>query len=84
VLPGGVGPGANDHKAIYDYELLQKTLEETGFEVVLLEYWDKKGVFHFQEWNSKDGHISRSKRYDFRNKNGLLNYTSLIVDAIKR
>jgi predicted SAM-dependent methyltransferase len=83
VRPGGVGPGAEDHKVIYNYKLLRETLEEAGFKVDLLEYWDENGVFHFRKWDSEDGHICRSKRYDSRNKNGALNYTSLIVDAIK-
>jgi predicted SAM-dependent methyltransferase len=83
VIPDGAGPGASDHKVIYNYKFLQETLKETGFKVNLLEYWDEKKVFHIREWDSKDGHICRSKRFDSRNKNGELNYTSLIVDAIK-
>ena len=33
-------------------------------------------------WKKEDGFVQRSKDNDWRNKNGL-NYTSLIVDAIK-
>lgn len=83
VRPGGVGPGAEDHKILYDYKLLRETFEETGFKIDLLEYWDEKGAFHFRNWDSEDGHICRSKRYDPRNKDGTLAYTSLIVDAVK-
>ena len=83
VRPGGAGPGAEDHKIFYEYKILREILEETGFKVDLLEYWDEKGVFHFRKWNSENGHICRSKRYDHRNKGGALRFTSLIVDAVK-
>ncbi|HEV2395263.1 MAG TPA: hypothetical protein VG146_23180 [Verrucomicrobiae bacterium] len=83
VRPGGTGPGADDHKVLYDYRLLPAMLRAAGFEVVLLEYWDEKPVFHFTEWSPADGHVSRSKRYDPRNSDGSLSYTSLIVDAFR-
>ena len=83
VRPGGVGPGAGDHKLLYDYHLLRSRLEATGFEVRLLEYWDESGQFHYMDWDSADGHISHSRRYDKRNRSASLAYTSLIVDAVK-
>ena len=79
----GPGPGADEHKCIYNYRSLRKLLNNAGFHTVLLEYYDENGTFHFNEWNSVDGHIVRSKRYDPRNKDGRLHYTSLIADAIK-
>jgi predicted SAM-dependent methyltransferase len=84
VKPGGTGIGAYDHKILYNYKSLRSILEEIGFSVELLEYWDENGQFHFRQWDSKDGHVSRSKRYDERNKDGALKYTSLIIDAIKQ
>jgi predicted SAM-dependent methyltransferase len=83
VRPGGTGPGADDHKVLYNYQSLRAQLEKTGFIVSLLEYWDEDGEFHFKEWSSDDGHIHRSRRYDPRNQDGSLTYTSLIVDAVK-
>lgn len=83
VRPGGTGIGAHDHKVLYNYKSLGKSLEKAGFNVRLLEYWDEGGKFHFTRWSSGDGYIMRSKENDPRNKNGSLNYTSLIVDAIK-
>jgi predicted SAM-dependent methyltransferase len=82
VRPGGTGCGAEDHKVLYDYKLMVKQLEKTGFEVSLLEYWDENGTFHYQEWSPIDGPIARSKNYDPRNQGASLVYTSLIVDAI--
>ena len=83
VRPSGTGSGAKDHKVLYNYRLLSKGLEQSGFNVELLEYWDEDGKFHFTEWSSEYGYIERSKRYDPRNRDGSLNYTSLIIDALK-
>lgn len=83
VVPGGHGDGADDHKLLYNYKVLSKSLEETGYTVRLLEYFDENGAFHFNEWKKEDGMINRSKRYDRRNQDGKLGYTSLIVDGVK-
>ena len=83
VKPGGTGAGADDHKILLNYNIMKERLEKAGFAVKLLEYWDEQGNFHFTDWTDEGGHIIRSKRYDLRNKNGILNYTSLIVDALK-
>jgi predicted SAM-dependent methyltransferase len=83
VRPGGTGEGAADHKVLYTFRTMKGLLEETGFEVDLLEYWDEKRTFQFREWSSEDGHIRRSMRFDPRNQGGSLAYTSLIVDARK-
>ena len=83
VKPGGHGDGADDHKILYTYISLKEGLEKVGFKVQLLEYWDENGNFNFKDWTDDGGHIRRSSRYDSRNKEGELNYTSLIVDAIK-
>lgn len=83
VRPGGTGDGAKDHKVLYNYKSITEKLLTAGFKVELLEYWDTNGQFHFHEWSSEDGHVRRSKRYDPRNQDGSLTFTSLIVDAIK-
>jgi predicted SAM-dependent methyltransferase len=83
VRPGGTGLGSEDHKVLYNYQTAKKPLEDAGFKVELLEYWDENGHFHFREWSLKDGHVLRSKNNDGRNQEGSLTYTSLILDAIK-
>lgn len=84
VKPGGTGNGADDHKLLYNYEIMSGFLTDIGFEVDLLEYFDKNGQFHKKPWSPEDGMIRRSADYDERNKNGKLGYTSLIIDAFKR
>lgn len=83
VKPNGIGIGSDDHKILYNYCSMKKRLEEVGFRVELLEYWDENGKFHYKDWTNEYGKVRRSRRYDSRNSNGELNYTSLIIDAIK-
>lgn len=83
VRPEGSGPGADDHKFLYTYNTLRQKLEGAGFKTELLEYWDEQGSFHFVPWDTENGKVIRSKRFDSRNSDGKLRYTSLIIDAIK-
>lgn len=83
VKPGGTGNGAWDHKILYTYKLMSGFLEEIGFKVKVLEYFDENGKFHKSPWNTEDGMVRRSADHDDRNKHGKLGYTSLIIDAYK-
>jgi len=83
VRPGGTGDGAWDHKILYNFDTMKDMLEMTGFEVILLEYWDELGTFHAEEMDHYFGVIRRSSRNDRRNQGGELVYTSLIVDGVK-
>lgn len=83
VKPGGVGSFSYDHKVLYNYETFRGLFKKAGFKVNLLEYFDQEGRFHFVEWDPDEGTILRSRRFDERNKNGNLNYTSIILDAYK-
>lgn len=83
VKPGGYGPGADDHKVLYNYRTLSALLENAGFTIKLLEWFDDHGNFHYEDWNLVDGFVKRSTRFDPRNKEKLTSYTSLIIDARK-
>ncbi|ORU94012.1 MAG: hypothetical protein A6F70_07265 [Cycloclasticus sp. symbiont of Bathymodiolus heckerae] len=83
VKPGGLGAGADDHKVLYNYQSLSAELKKAGFYVKLLEWFDEKGDFHYQDWSVDDGMVVRSTRFDQRNKMNPRAYTSLIIDAIK-
>ena len=83
VKVGGTGPGATDHKVLYNHKLITESFTKAGFTVELLEYFDSDGQFHFKDWDPLGGKIHRSKRFDKRNADGQLQYTSLIVDAHK-
>lgn len=83
VKPGGNGAGADSHQLLINYRMLKRWLLNIGYEVRLLEWWDELGVFHANLWNEMDGCIERCAANDPRNRDGKLNYTSLIVDGIK-
>jgi predicted SAM-dependent methyltransferase len=83
VRPGGVGAGADDHRVLYDHRTLRDVFERAGFDVRLLEYWDDEGRFHAVDWDPEAGLIRRSRRFDERNADGEIRYTSLILDARK-
>lgn len=84
VKVNGTGLGANDHKVLYNCDSLGHLFQSVGFNVSFLEFHDDKGKFHFVDWSVDEGLIHRSKRFDKRNQNGKLAYTSLILDAIKK
>jgi predicted SAM-dependent methyltransferase len=87
------GPGPTDHPAaghrvVYVAETFAAVFVEAGFAVTLLEWWDASGVFNRTDWNIEDGPIYRSSLIDhrneaFRNGQGPLGTSSLILDAIR-
>jgi predicted SAM-dependent methyltransferase len=83
VRPGGSGAGAADHKVLYTHQILSDILTGIGFDVQLLEYFDREGQFHFADWETADGMIDRSSRFDERNRDKPLAYTSLLLDAVR-
>jgi predicted SAM-dependent methyltransferase len=80
---GGSGSGADDHKVLYTHDRFRDLFYSIGFDVVLLECFDERGEFHYQEWGSADGFVERSKRFDSRNAEGRLSCTSIILDPRK-
>lgn len=84
VKPGGTGWGAETHLSLHNYRSFSRIAEQAGFSVELLEYFDENGSFHYVDWDVKKGMIFRSRRFDERNQNGKLGYTSLIFDAVKK
>ena len=81
VRPGGTGPGADDHKVLYNYRTLDQVVRQAGFAGTLLEYFDEQAQFRRTSWNVDDGLIQRSELHDSRNKESPLAYTSLIMDC---
>ena len=63
---------------------MSEIVEHFGFSVNLLEYYDENGKFHLSKWSPKEGMIQRSALNDKRNKDGIINYSSLIIDAVKQ
>jgi predicted SAM-dependent methyltransferase len=65
------------HKVQYNIRLLSAVFQAAGFQVYPLEYHDEQHMLHTAHWESEDGHIQRSARFDRRGA------VSLIVDAHK-
>ncbi len=82
VKPGGVGPGADDHKILYNYNTIKKIFDD-DFKVKLLEYFDEDGNFISKNWinDDKNGFIKRSRFNDKRNTKHKIFFNSIILDA---
>lgn len=78
-----VRAGVDEHKVLYTHVTLADLFRRAGFTVELLEYHEADGSFHYVDWSSESGRIHRSRRFDARNRDGVLRYTSLILDAHK-
>lgn len=77
-----LGECEGDHRALYAYETLSAIFIAAGYNVVMpLEWWEAKGVFHYRPWSPDDGMVMRSLRFDKRNWDGHIGYTSLIIDC---
>lgn len=83
VCVNGGGDGADDHKVLYTYKTFGSVFEAAGFQVQFLEHFDEDHTFREQPWETHAGMIHRSRRFDERNANRPLSYTSIILDARK-
>tara|TARA_Y100000389_G_C17450986_1_gene514789 strand:+ start:1880 stop:2503 length:624 start_codon:yes stop_codon:yes gene_type:complete len=81
--PHGWGSGAYDHKVLYNYQTIKEIFDHNKFHLNFIEYHNEDKKFFEKKLTDINGHILRSKYNDERNKEGKINYTSLIVDAKK-
>ncbi len=82
VRMGGSGPGAHDHRSMWNINSLSNVLQEIGFNVHPIEYWTKEGKLHVTPFNDQDGPVRRSAQRNLTVP-GIPDYSSLILDAIK-
>ena len=83
VRPGGIGPGALDHKVLYTFATLKELFTNQGFVVNGLEYFNDSRDFIANHWKNEDGLIHRSFLNDERNAGGVNKYSSIIIDVFK-
>lgn len=81
--PGGSGPGAYDHKVLYNYLTIKEIFDHDKFILNFIEYFNQEGKFNEKKLSNENGFILRSRYNDNRNNKEAINYTSLILDAIK-
>jgi len=80
-----VSPPKDGHRVLFEKDRLRDLLEEAGFVVYPLEFFDQAGRFNCRDWDAADGLVRRSRRFDRQEafRLGELCYTSLIADGIK-
>lgn len=83
VKPSGYGVGSDDHKVLYTYTTFSDELENSGFMVQLVEYFNESICFFKKKWFAEEGFVLRIFEFNERNKNEL-KYTSLILDGVKK
>ena len=94
VTPGSVGErwlqnfrlGDAPHKTLWNYRSLTELFCESGFAVILLEWFDAEGRFHRTEWDAGDGYIRRCAGCAWAQFLSLIvgaPYTSLIADCVR-
>ena len=81
--PGGSGPGAYNHKILYNYLTIKEIFDQDKFVLNFVEYFNQDGKFNEKKLSDENGFILRSRYNDERNNKAIIKYTSLIVDAIK-
>jgi predicted SAM-dependent methyltransferase len=77
--------GYPGHYTAWTEPQLTRVLKASGFGAVALEWWDAERQFHYRSWDpNQGGPVARTLHNDRRNRDGGLNYTSLLVDAFRR
>jgi predicted SAM-dependent methyltransferase len=80
---GGTAGGDDPHKVLYTLDTFRTVFEAVGFAVTPLEWFDAGGTFREADWSPEGGMIERSRRFEERNRDGVLRITSIILDAHK-
>ena len=64
----GLEPGADDHRAFWNYKSMMEIANSLGFKCQSLEYFDEEGAFHYIPYDEDyGGRVTRSsKHYDGR------------------
>ena len=62
--PGGLEPGADDHRVFLNIEDMIKLSVVSGFRLMPVEWFDAVGCFHRRNWDDSYGVVSRSSRYN--------------------
>jgi len=80
---GGIGADALDHKQFFNADSLTDIFTNSGFEVELIEGYDKAGTLICRSWRKEDGFVQRSRQNVSHNDWGFIDAnTSLIIDGV--
>ena len=80
---GANGMGLDSWCRSYTHQSLAETFLTAGFQVQMIEFFDREGVFHSNHWDVSKGLVKRTLLFDERNVAQPFAYTSLVLDAVK-
>jgi len=60
--PGGLEPGADDHKEFYSFEVMKDVAARSKFDLRPVEWFDESGSFHYEDDDWSNGYIARSRK----------------------
>ncbi len=78
--PGGSGPGCDDHKILWNKDLLSKMSLECGLKIQLLQYYDSNHQFTDSYQDDQNGIILRSFEKLKSDQSTSFRMSSLIAD----
>ncbi len=83
----GIGDDAADHKQLLNVDTLSQLMQDAGFKIKPIEYFDKNGQLHTSDFDITDGNIQRSRKHATDKIRATWSFpdaaTSLIIDGIK-
>ena len=68
---------------LYNHRSFADMFLAAGFQVRLIEFFDREGAFHSNHWDVSKGLVQRTLLFDERNITQPYAYTSLVLDAFK-
>lgn len=83
VKPNGNGPGCEDHKLLWNKDMIEHVFADSGLHIHALEYHTKAGELISHPLDPLNGNIIRTATAANKQNWELKNYTSLIVDFVK-
>jgi predicted SAM-dependent methyltransferase len=78
--PGGSGPGCDDHKLLWNMDLLNKTAQECGLKINLLQFYNSNHDFTDSYQDDENGTIGRTYAKMQINQSTPFAISSLIAD----
>lgn len=85
VMPG-TGYNGDDHKVLFDYQILASMMRQAGFFLDYKEFWNERGEFYSEPMGVERGEMRRTSQdlwAKFLSVRVGAIYTSLVIDGIK-
>jgi len=87
VKPGG-WETPEQHKLFFDYEMMTRIAEKSGYRMRLLEYFDEQGIFHQELYSLDEGAVQRCAKnncgLDLSDKTVIERFYSSIAEPLRQ